>query len=438
MLSISCIGWVNRIDDAFVVSFRFGLRPSNDSSSEEKIHSNLEYDHHRQTQKTFSRMKFGGLLINRRTNRQYRVDGCRRSKKKPLLKFARPFFSFLSREQLPDVVDLRSLSSPIEEQYTMGSCVGNALASIMEFFYCYSTGAVKRFSRLFIYYNARMLEDEYVRRDATENDSGADLQYAIISLMQFGCCEEMFWPFEEHLINIRPNENAYIQASQYRLHDFSRLTHNIQQLRQCLAQGYPFVMAIRIYSSFASNHRGYIPLPKSKEKASQYRHAVVCVGYIHSQRLFIIRNSHGTQWGDRGYGYLPYDYVMDEDLTKDLWALKSIDNIDRLPAQALTEWQPKAWKSEMDLADDRSVCDLVYSNDEDDEDDRRSRARGKRRFSSRELSASPLSFDGNDHDSWQSPPVPPAVMMQPIMFPSPPRTTPMPIGPYSFPPPMYF
>ena len=370
-------------------------------------------------------MKFGGLLINRRTNRQYRVDGCRRSKKKPLMKFARPFFPFLSREQLPDVVDLRSLSSPIEEQYTMGSCVGNALASIVEFFYTYSTGGLKRFSRLFVYYNARMLEDEYSRRDATESDSGADLQYAIISLMQFGCCEEMFWPFEEHLINVRPNENAYFQASQYRLHDFSRLSYSIQQLRQCLAQGYPFVMAIRIYSSFASNHHGYIPMPKSKEKASQYRHAVVCVGYIHSQRLFIIRNSHGTQWGDRGYGYLPYDYVMDEDLTKDLWALKSIDNIDRVSAQVVTEAQPKAWKSEVDLPDDRSVCDLVYSNDEDDDEDNRSRSRR----------ASPLSFGGNEDDSWRSPP--PAVM-QPIMFPPPARATPMPVGPYYFPPPMYF
>jgi C1A family cysteine protease len=317
-------------------------------------------------------MTLGGLLFNRRTNQQYRLDGCRRSRVQPLLKFAKPFLSLLSRQRLPNIVDLRSFLSPIEEQYTLGSCVGNALASILEYFYFYSTGHTKKFSRLFIYYNARMMEDETSKRNATETDSGADLQFGIVSLIKYGCCEEQYWPFYEHLINIQPNNQAYENGQNYCLDDFSRLSNNITQLRECLAEGYPFVMAIKIFPSFASNHHGYIPMPKKNEKPSQYRHAVVCVGYNHSEKVFIIRNSHGFQWGHYGYGYLPYDYIADKVLTKDLWAIKSIKNMTQIPIEQHIAWNDSPMLSKSiskhDLADDRSVCDIVYSSDDDDDE----------------------------------------------------------------------
>ena len=208
-------------------------------------------------------MPLGDFLINRRTQRKYRLDGCRRSRIKPLLNLARPFLSLLNRQQLPNIVDLRPFLSPIEEQFTLGSCVGSALASILEYFYFHTTGQVKIFSRLFIYYNARMMEDELSQRRATESDSGADLQFAIVSLIKHGCCEEQYWPFYSHLINIQPNNQAYENGQSYRLNEFSRLSNNIKQLRECLAKGYPFAMAIKIFPSFASNHHGYISMPNA-------------------------------------------------------------------------------------------------------------------------------------------------------------------------------
>lgn len=315
-------------------------------------------------------MPLGGFLVNRRTQRRYRLDGCRRSRIQPLLKLARPFLSLLSRQQLPNTVDLRSFFPPIEEQFSSGSCVGSALASILEYFYFSTTGHMKKFSRLFIYYNARMLEDEISQRHATRSDSGADLQFAIVSLMKYGGCEDHYWPFYEHLINVQPHEQAYENSQYYRLDEIRRLSNNVNQLRECLAEGYPFVMAIKIFSSFASNHHGYIPMPKRHEKPSQYRHAVACVGYIHSARVFIIRNSHGIHWGDRGYGYLPYDYVTDKVLTKDLWAIKSIKNLVSLPIDPQLAWSDSSnlakSSSQHDWADDRSIWDMEYSSDDND------------------------------------------------------------------------
>ncbi|CAF1200624.1 unnamed protein product [Rotaria sordida] len=348
-------------------------------------------------------MTLGGLLINRRTKRQYRLDGCRRSRKNPLLNLARPFLSLITNSQLPNIIDLRSFLSPIEEQYTAGSCVGNALASILEYFYFYTTGQIKIFSRLFIYYNARMMEDKISQRNATEIDSGADIQYAIISLIEYGCCEEQYWPFYEHFINIQPNYKAYKNGQLYCLNEFSRLSNNINQLRQCLVQGYPFIMAIKIFSSFGSNHHGYISMPKKYEKSSQYRHAIVCVGYIHSKRVFIIRNSHGIDWGDHGYGYLPYEYVTDKILTKDLWAIKSIKNMGIISNEEHIRWNDfsilsKSW-SQQDMIDDQSQCDIEYSNDEQEESELTNEHRQYQRCysqeSERERSASPIQLEEN-------------------------------------------
>jgi len=361
-------------------------------------------------------MNLSGLLGNRR------LDGCRRSRIKPLLNLARPFLSLLNRQQLPNIVDLRSLLNPIEEQYTLGSCVGNALASILEYFYFYTTGHRKIFSRLFIYYNARMMEDEISKRNATETDSGADLQFAIVSLFKYGCCEEQFWPFYEHLINIQPNDQAYENGQNYRLNELSRLSNNINQLRECLAEGYPFVMAIKIFPSFASNHHGFIPMPKSHEKSSQYRHAVVCVGYIHSERVFIIRNSHGIQWGDHGYGYLPYEYVTNKILTKDLWAIKSVQNmISSIPIEQHIAWKDSSMLSrsvsQQDMTVDRSNYDILYSSDDDDEEEEELESRQYSRAHSPAPAQQQLPFIHN----------PP-----PIIFAHPPLIRPFPYHPSMF------
>ena len=97
-------------------------------------------------------------------------------------------------------------------------------------------------------------------------------------------------------------------------------------MQGCLASGYPFVFGFTVYASFESAavaKTGKMPMPKSGEQVVG-GHAVLAVGYNNDQRVFIIRNSWGDGWGDKGYFYMPYAYLLDDNLADDLWTIRLV------------------------------------------------------------------------------------------------------------------
>ena len=91
----------------------------------------------------------------------------------------------------------------------------------------------------------------------------------------------------------------------------------------------------------AEENGGKIPFPDAKTDRIVGGHAVVAVGYNDkteitnkkgdkkkSKGAFLIRNSWGKTWGDSGYGWLPYDYVLKWNLASDWWTLIKQDYID--------------------------------------------------------------------------------------------------------------
>ena len=54
-------------------------------------------------------------------------------------------------------------------------------------------------------------------------------------------------------------------------------------------------------------------------------HAVLAVGYDDKQGRFIIRNSWSAQWGMQGYFTMPYDYLLNENLSDDFWTVRLIE-----------------------------------------------------------------------------------------------------------------
>jgi C1A family cysteine protease len=100
-------------------------------------------------------------------------------------------------------------------------------------------------------------------------------------------------------------------------------------MRECLAEGYPFVFGFSVYEAFESEEvakTGRLNLPQHGEKQLG-GHAVMATGYDDGDQRVLVRNSWGTDWGMKGYFTMPYDYVSNDNLADDFWTLRELENV---------------------------------------------------------------------------------------------------------------
>jgi C1A family cysteine protease len=250
-----------------------------------------------------------------------KVGGYRPDKKNPHDKTYQA--SQLSSDSLPPKVDLRSFMSPVENQENSNSCTANAMAGAYEYLANRLKGYSDDFSRLFIYYNARELDGD------TSLDEGTYLRSCIKVLQKYGTCSEQTWPFELHQIFEPPHDTAYEEAANFLIEDAYRVEVDLDTMRSCLAEGYPFAFGLTLFSSFQkAGANGLVPMPDPENEQHDGGHAMLCVGYSDVDQVFIVRNSWSDEWGDRGYCYIPYDYMTDPNLNGDLWAVRQVSDLD--------------------------------------------------------------------------------------------------------------
>jgi C1A family cysteine protease len=235
--------------------------------------------------------------------------------------------------QLPPSADLRALCSPVFDQSNLGSCTSQAIAGMLEFLELqaerqnlqssetFGDNQYDPISRLFIYYNERLKEGD------PQNDGGAQIRTGIQVIKTVGFCRESLWPYIEDKFSVKPADEAYAEAQKHRAIYHFRL-NDLNDMKTCLANGYPFVLGIAVYESFMSEQTastGIVQMPTPFESC-EGGHAVMCVGYDDSKNCLIIRNSWGPTWGDKGYFYLPYDYITTPGLADDFWTVRQNKN----------------------------------------------------------------------------------------------------------------
>jgi C1A family cysteine protease len=228
--------------------------------------------------------------------------------------------------RLPPKVDLRAQSPIVYDQGQLGSCTANAIAAAIQFDRMKQNlnDAAKLVpSRLFIYYNERVIEG------TAQQDSGAQIRDGIKTVAKQGACFESgpnAWPYTIPNFTEPAPEACYEAALADRVVQYSRLMPSLNQLRGCLAAGYPFVFGFTVYQSFETDHvakSGIVPMPAAGEEVVG-GHAVMAVGYDDSQQRFIVRNSWGPNWGLDGYCLMPYGYLTERSLASDFWTIRMI------------------------------------------------------------------------------------------------------------------
>ena len=266
--------------------------------------------------------------------RDYTID---HAKIKPML--GKIGVSEPAKVSLPASVDLRQWCSPIENQESLGSCTANAGVALVEYYECRAFGKHIDASRLFLYKTTRNLLH-------WSGDTGAFLRTTMGSMVLFGVPPEEYYPYIIADFDNEPPSFCYAFAQNYQTIRYFRFDPPgtpknvlLTRIKMYLAAGLPSMFGFTVYGSInQAGVSGKIPYPCKGEGISG-GHAVVAVGYDDKLKIkntncgtettgaLLIRNSWGTRWGDAGYGWLPYEYVL-KGLAIDWWTLLKNEWVD--------------------------------------------------------------------------------------------------------------
>lgn len=227
----------------------------------------------------------------------------------------------------PATVDLRALFSAVEDQGNLGSCTANAGVALFEYFQKNAHGEYLDGSRLFLYKATRELNGE-------SGDTGAELRTTMKAMALFGVPPEKAWPYVIKDFDDEPPAFCYAYGQNFKAMQYYRLdppgqtrADTLKAIKNSLAAKLPAMFGFSVYSSIPGLGAGTgdIPFPSPGEKL-EGGHAIVAAGYDDARKIgkekgaLLIRNSWSTHWGEAGYGWLPYRYVL-EGLADDFWTL---------------------------------------------------------------------------------------------------------------------
>jgi C1A family cysteine protease len=223
----------------------------------------------------------------------------------------------------PSRVDWREYCAPVDDQQGLPTSAAHASIAMVQCFERRSSGRLLRPSRAFVDYNARRLL-------GIKATGGATLRGALQALVQFGLPPEVHWPYSAENLTTEPSSFVYAFKRRLQAVRYCRLDppdgtgeEALFNIRGALAAGFVCTIGFPIPSAMGKGPE--IPFPTLADSVSS-GHAVVVVGYDDSLRIrsdkgaLLVRNSLGPDWGDEGYGWLPYSFVRKR-LAVDAWTL---------------------------------------------------------------------------------------------------------------------
>jgi C1A family cysteine protease len=226
-------------------------------------------------------------------------------------------------QNLPESVDWREYCGPVEDQQGLPTSPAHACVALIQQFERRASGRLLQLSRLFVHCTAR-------RQLNVTGKSGVSLRAALKAIVRCGVPPEEFWPYDMTHLDRDPDAFSFSFEREYRALCYLRLDGReldgeqiLRGLRSFLAAGFPFVFGFPVSTSMGNDPE--IPFPRATDRIRGGL-AVTAVGYDDKRRIgsdkgaLLVRNSWGSNWGEQGYGWLPYAYIR-ERLATDIWTI---------------------------------------------------------------------------------------------------------------------
>lgn len=219
-------------------------------------------------------------------------------------------------DKLPEALDHTPTLLSVSDQLLMGTCVYNMLSNQVEQIGKANSSLVE-YSRLYGYvmtkdYEGRMMESGLVPRDAYK------IGY------KYGLPTEAEYPYDPTLEFVLPHDGIHPLAFRNRLERYEAVVRplsndggmdeRLHRIKSALFEGMTVGFAMSITASLQrmtgpkESHVYDLVTPQSLPIGG---HAMLIVGYDNSRRSFLVLNSWGVQWGDKGFCHLPYSIVME-------------------------------------------------------------------------------------------------------------------------------
>ncbi|MDQ3683698.1 MAG: C1 family peptidase [Bacteroidota bacterium] len=212
---------------------------------------------------------------------------------------------------IPSTKDLREVWWKINDQGSTGSCVGWATADSVLRWVFFKAGRIQKnqlLSPRFIWMAAKET-DEFINQPTTFiEEDGTSLKAALDIARKYGSVLDDLLPFNTGQLYPNPAKTFYAIAAQLKIASYFNLGNNLGNWRTWLATKGPILTRLDVDATWDSATDNNGKLETYQPQTARGGHAVAIVGY--TSKAFIVRNSWGTNWGDKGFAFASFGYAQ--------------------------------------------------------------------------------------------------------------------------------
>lgn len=216
----------------------------------------------------------------------------------------------------------------VYDQGVIGSCTANAFAicyknEMLEYKTANPSASFGNFepSRLFIYYVTRAYEG------TVDEDSGAYIRDVFKVMNKIGACDEARHPYNPQKFRVKPSDVAFREALDHTIIEYAKVPQTVAAIKKVLVSNAFVEFGFDVYDSFDTgtwhSTTGMMPIPNVNTESLLGGHAVSIVGYSNKKKAFLIQNSWGESWGQKGKFWMPYKFVTSKSCS-DFWVIEKI------------------------------------------------------------------------------------------------------------------